>query len=56
MQHLRGEPDLTPLPAGDRPAVARALSKAPADRFPSCSAFVQALAALGRSSSLVAPG
>lgn len=37
------EPDLEPLPAGDRDAVARALARNPADRFPSCSDFVRAL-------------
>jgi hypothetical protein len=43
MQHLQGDPDLSPLPATDRGAVARALSKGPAARFPSCTEFVQAL-------------
>jgi hypothetical protein len=43
MQHVMGEPDLRPLPPGDRPAVARALAKRPEDRHPSCTAFVQAL-------------
>src|SRR5437588_5547248 len=37
MQHLQEEPDLRALPPGDRPVVARALSKAPQSRFPSCS-------------------
>ena len=45
-----GEPpgsrvDLDFLPAGDRPTVARALHDDPAQRFPSCTAFVQALQA-----------
>jgi serine/threonine protein kinase len=44
LQHFRGEPDLAPLPEEDRPAVARALAKGPAARFPSCSDFVRALA------------
>jgi serine/threonine protein kinase len=43
MQHLQEVPDLSALPKGDRPAVARALAKLPAERFPSCAAFVQAL-------------
>jgi serine/threonine protein kinase len=43
MQHLQGEPDTSPLPSSDRATVARALSKAPASRFPSCAAFVQVL-------------
>jgi serine/threonine protein kinase len=45
MQHVQEQPDLQPLPAGDREVVARALSKAPATRFPSCTEFVQALLA-----------
>ena len=45
MQHLAGAPDLGPLPAADRVAVARALSKTPADRFPTCSDFIHALVA-----------
>src|SRR5262249_3931518 len=45
MQHLQGEPDLRPLPPGDRPVVARALSKSPQSRFPSCSDFLHALTA-----------
>jgi serine/threonine protein kinase len=43
MQHVMGEPNLRPLPPGDRPIVARALAKKPEDRHPSCQAFVQAL-------------
>ncbi len=43
MQHMTEAPDLTMLPEGDRPAVARALSKNPDERFPSCVAFVRAL-------------
>jgi serine/threonine protein kinase len=42
-QHTQSEPQLISLPADDRPAVARALAKKPADRFPSCRAFVDAL-------------
>src|SRR5262249_2332463 len=45
VQHVRGTPDLGSLPLSDRPHIARALSKAPADRFPSCSEFVDALLA-----------
>ncbi len=45
MQHVQGTPDLGALPLSDRPHVARALAKAPPDRFPSCSAFVDALLA-----------
>jgi hypothetical protein len=42
-QHLHEEPELRPLPEGERPVVARALSKDPARRFPNCLAFVRAL-------------
>jgi serine/threonine protein kinase len=45
LQHLSKAPDLEPLPADDRPAVARALAKHPQERFPSCTEFVQALVA-----------
>jgi serine/threonine protein kinase len=43
LQHQREEPDLRGLPDADRPAVARALSKNPAMRFPCCMDFVRAL-------------
>jgi len=43
LQHLQGEPDLSPLAEGDRPIVARALAKKPPDRYPTCLAFVEAL-------------
>ena len=42
-QHLSAVPNLDPLPPRDRPAIARALSKKPDDRFPSCGDFVRAL-------------
>jgi len=45
VQHLQAEPELQALPEDDRPIVARALHKDPEQRFPSCAAFVQALAA-----------
>lgn len=41
--HLSGEPDLRPLPPGERPVIARALSKDPKDRFPNCMEFVRLL-------------
>lgn len=44
LQHMTEAPDLSALPAEDRPIVAQALSKNPDDRFPSCAAFVNALA------------
>jgi serine/threonine protein kinase len=43
VQHLQGLPNLAPLPAADRPAIGRALSKKPENRFPSCLEFVQGL-------------
>jgi hypothetical protein len=43
MQHVTAQPDLGPLPPGDREAVGRALAKKPEDRHPSCRAFVAAL-------------
>jgi len=43
MQHLRGTPDLSALPACDREAVARSLGKVPSERFPTCIEFVNAL-------------
>ena len=43
MEHMRGAPNLEPLPPGDRAIVARALSKIPRDRFPTCADFVNEL-------------
>src|SRR5437764_1367954 len=43
MQHLNLPPNLDPSPVADRPALTRALSKKPDDRWPSVSAFVRAL-------------
>src|SRR5262249_3867843 len=43
LQHMSEDPDLRPLPERDRPAVARALAKDPAKRFPNCISFVRAL-------------
>ena len=42
-QHLHSRPQLDPLPVADRAAIARALSKNPQQRFPSCRAMVEAL-------------
>ena len=47
MQHIRESPNLASLPPADRPAVARALSKKPEDRFPSCLDFVRELCGNG---------
>jgi formylglycine-generating enzyme required for sulfatase activity len=43
--HATQPPDLSMLPESERPAVARALAKKPEERWPSCRAFVEALAA-----------
>lgn len=43
MAHVHNPPDLSMVPENERPAVARALSKNPKDRWPSCRAFVDAL-------------
>ena len=42
-QHLRSQPDLSRLGPGDRPAIARALSKNPRSRFDSCRELVDEL-------------
>ena len=44
LQHVTADPDLAALPEADRPVVGMALAKQPARRFPSCTAFVKALA------------
>jgi formylglycine-generating enzyme required for sulfatase activity len=46
--HLLQPPDLTMLPEAERPVVARALAKKPEERWPSCRAFVDALAPTGQ--------
>ncbi len=43
-QHMHGKPDLRSLPISDQAIVARALSRDPADRFPTCSRFIAQLA------------
>ena len=40
VQHLSERPNIDVLPAVDQPAVQRALSKDPGDRFPNCGALV----------------
>lgn len=45
--HLYNQPDLSGLPAPERPIVARALAKRPEDRWPDCRSFVEALRNLG---------
>ena len=54
MQHLNLPPNLAPSPSADRPALARALSKKPEDRWPNVSAFVRAISGAGPSSGRVA--
>lgn len=44
LQHMTEAPDLAMLPEADRPVVARALAKNPEERWPSCTAFIRALA------------
>jgi hypothetical protein len=43
LQHLQMQPILSPLPPTDQPVIARALSKAPDERFPSCREMVRLL-------------
>ena len=43
LQHTTGRPMLDPLPYHDRAIIARALSKDPNERFPSCDHLVRAL-------------
>ena len=44
MGHFREDPDLTMLLEAERPAVARALAKRPAERWPDCRTFVEEVA------------
>src|SRR5439155_9668166 len=55
VQHMSGSPDLSALPANDRPPVERALAKKPEDRFPTCREFVTALRLSGRATLEEAP-
>jgi eukaryotic-like serine/threonine-protein kinase len=45
VQHTSSPPDVSTLPASDQPAILRALSKSPDDRFASCMDFVRVLRA-----------
>src|SRR5437588_3675865 len=45
LQHLQATPNVTPLPPGDQPAIARALSKHPDARHPNCRDLVKELRA-----------
>ncbi|HEY2883220.1 MAG TPA: tubulin-like doman-containing protein, partial [Pirellulales bacterium] len=55
-QHLRSEPQLAALSPNDRAAVARALAKDPAERFPNCRAFVAALRGIADPASAASRG
>jgi F-box protein 11 len=54
-QQLAQRPDLTMVPEGERPVLARALALVPHERWPSCRAFVEQLLA-ARSAAATAPG
>jgi serine/threonine protein kinase len=43
LQHLQGTPDVSALPAVERPVIMRALSKNPDDRYASCVDMIKAL-------------
>jgi serine/threonine protein kinase len=43
LQHMQAQPNVEPLPQADRAVVARALSKTPGERFPSCRELVESL-------------
>ena len=43
LQHLQAAPNVAPLPPGDRATIARALSKNPDDRHPTCSEMARLL-------------
>ncbi len=47
-QHLNTPPLLSGLPKGDQPIIARALSKAPDERYASCRALIDALTDAGK--------
>jgi serine/threonine protein kinase len=55
LQHLQRPPDLSALLAAERPPIARALSKNPEHRFPTCAEFIQALQAAVASHGNVVP-
>jgi hypothetical protein len=53
LQHLQASPNLSSLPAGDREAIGRSLSKNPDDRFPTCLDLVRALQSSGADHAIV---
>jgi serine/threonine protein kinase len=50
LQHMNEPPDLSMLPEADRPVLARALSKTPEERYPTCTAFIRSLVGRGEAS------
>ncbi|MCA9121488.1 MAG: protein kinase [Planctomycetaceae bacterium] len=52
-QHLHSSPCLAPLPKTDQPVIARALSKDPDRRFPSCRALIDSLTEAPKASNRV---
>ena len=42
-EHMQDSPNLDPLPEAEQAVLKKALAKEPEDRYPSCTAFVQAL-------------
>ncbi len=56
-QHVHNAPNLNPLPASDRPLIARALEKDPNRRYSNCCEFVDALrSASNRTSRMLVAG
>ncbi len=56
MQHINGTPEVGPLSPEDRPIIARALSKKPDDRWPTCAEMIRALKMVGAPSPPPTPG
>jgi serine/threonine protein kinase len=53
LQHMQAPPNVEPLPPEDRAAIARALSKTPGDRFPTCRDLIEALKSGNRDAAVV---
>jgi serine/threonine protein kinase len=54
-QHIHGRPNLRPLPRADQAAVAKALAKDTAHRYPSCEAFVEEIVNGGSGTTIARP-
>src|SRR5260370_3502671 len=54
-QHMSGRPLLDPLPASDRPAIGKALSKVPEKRFSTCREMVDSLLKVKESPTVISP-